>query len=301
MPTVLVIDNSAEDRDQIRTILAPHGLEIVESDVLNPELSGLETADVLVIDPAVTRNADEEMIKKIKLKRPRLPVIVVSVKGNEELVIRALQNGAASYVPKLLLEQELLRTVRDVLNAAREHESKSRTLQRRRELTCQFELENDRKLISCVVDHLQQCCAEFGLFDEENELIRVGMALDEALANAMMHGNLEVSSSLRDKDGNDYEETSRQRADDPKYRNRRVRVSARFDKSSAEFVIQDDGPGFAHRDLENPTDDGNLERVSGRGVLLMRTFMDLVEFNAKGNCVTMRKAKASSPSKLTEH
>ncbi len=296
MPKVLVIDSSAADRNEIRRILSPHDLEITEASELTIDLADLASADLLVIDPAIAGDAGEGVVKQIKQDRPRLPVIVVSVRGNEELVIRALQNGAVSFVPKRLLEQELLKTVRDVLDVAKDHESKNRLLHRRKELTCRFELENDRKLLSCMVDFLQSCCAEFRLFDENNELTRVGMALDEALANAMMHGNLEVSSALRDEEGNDYEETARKRIHDPQYCDRRIQVTARFTEEAAEFTIEDEGKGFDHQDVDDPTDPGNLERVSGRGVLLMRTFMDNVAFNEKGNRVTMRKAKAKSTS-----
>lgn len=294
MATVLVIDDSPEDRAVIRDILAPRGYDVVESDTISPNMAGLQTANVVVIDPCIALAAGEDVVKKVKSQRPRLPVIVVSMRGNEELVIQALQNGAVSYVPKKLLEEELLRTVRDVLEIAGEHESKGRLLRRRHEMTCKFVLENDRQLISCVVDHLQQCCAEFGLFEESTELTRVGMALDEALANAMMHGNLEVSSVLRDEEGNDYEETAKRRAHEAKYQDRHIRVTATFNQESAEFMIQDDGPGFDHHSILDPTDPSHVERVSGRGVLLMRTFMDVVTFNDKGNCVTMQKLRVKS-------
>ncbi|MEM8681572.1 MAG: ATP-binding protein, partial [Planctomycetota bacterium] len=57
----------------------------------------------------------------------------------------------------------------------------------------------------------------------------------------------------------------------------------------AEFVIEDEGPGFDPTRLPDPTDPANLERVSGRGVLLMRTFMDEVEYSERGNRVILRK------------
>jgi anti-sigma regulatory factor (Ser/Thr protein kinase) len=63
----------------------------------------------------------------------------------------------------------------------------------------------------------------------------------------------------------------------------------RLSRQEAEFVIRDEGPGFAPDKLPDPTDTSNLERSSGRGVLLMRAFMDEVSFNAQGNEVTMRK------------
>jgi anti-sigma regulatory factor (Ser/Thr protein kinase) len=63
----------------------------------------------------------------------------------------------------------------------------------------------------------------------------------------------------------------------------------RFAPGEATFVIQDEGPGFDPASLPDPTDPENLDKVSGRGLLLMRTFMDEVSYNDRGNQVTMIK------------
>jgi anti-sigma regulatory factor (Ser/Thr protein kinase) len=57
----------------------------------------------------------------------------------------------------------------------------------------------------------------------------------------------------------------------------------------ARFVIRDEGPGFDPHKVPDPTDPENLERESGRGLLLMRSFMDSVAYNPTGNEVTLVK------------
>jgi anti-sigma regulatory factor (Ser/Thr protein kinase) len=54
------------------------------------------------------------------------------------------------------------------------------------------------------------------------------------------------------------------------------------------FVIRDDGPGFDVREIPDPGQT-DLDKLSGRGLLLMRTFMDEVAFNSQGNQVTLVK------------
>src|SRR5262249_19808846 len=71
------------------------------------------------------------------------------------------------------------------------------------------------------------------------------------------------------------------------YRSRRVHVTARESPAEAVYVIRDEGPGFDPSKLPDPTDPANLERVTGRGLLLIRTFMDEVHHNPKGNEITM--------------
>ena len=53
--------------------------------------------------------------------------------------------------------------------------------------------------------------------------------------------------------------------------------------------VHDEGPGFDPTSLPDPTDPANLARVSGRGLLLIQTFMDKVEFNEQGNRITLFK------------
>ena len=64
-------------------------------------------------------------------------------------------------------------------------------------------------------------------------------------------------------------------------------------RATGTFTVRDEGPGFDPSKLPDPTDPANLEKISGRGLLLMRTFMDEVRFNATGNEVTMVKTNPS--------
>ncbi len=75
------------------------------------------------------------------------------------------------------------------------------------------------------------------------------------------------------------------------YKDRRVRLTARLSRDRAAFVVRDDGPGFDPSVLPDPTDSSNLENVRGRGILLIRTFMDEVYYNKVGNEVTMIKRR----------
>jgi anti-sigma regulatory factor (Ser/Thr protein kinase) len=57
-------------------------------------------------------------------------------------------------------------------------------------------------------------------------------------------------------------------------------------------VIRDDGAGFDPECVPNPCET-QLDKVSGRGLLLMRTFMDSVQHNSQGNEVTLLKQRVS--------
>ena len=151
-----------------------------------------------------------------------------------------------------------------------------------------FRLENDPRWFAPLIQHLQDGAAQFGLWGDA-ERNRISVALEEALANALYHGNLEIGSELRERDLPAYYQTIAIRRGQSPYRERRIVVEAEFSTERAVFVIRDEGAGFDPATLPDPTDPANLTRPSGRGILLMRAFMDEVVYNAAGNSVALIK------------
>jgi anti-sigma regulatory factor (Ser/Thr protein kinase) len=123
---------------------------------------------------------------------------------------------------------------------------------------------------------------------------RVGIALEEAILNAVYHGNLEISSDLKKNGDEPFHALARERCLLEPYASRRVRVVSRVGSKKATFGITDEGPGFDVSELPDPTDPENLDKPSGRGLLLMRTFMDEVRYNATGHRCTMTKLRSAS-------
>jgi anti-sigma regulatory factor (Ser/Thr protein kinase) len=67
-----------------------------------------------------------------------------------------------------------------------------------------------------------------------------------------------------------------------------VRVTVHESPEAGRYTIRDEGPGFDKRVLGfDPTDAANVDRPSGRGLFLIHTFMDEVDFNERGNEITM--------------
>lgn len=64
---------------------------------------------------------------------------------------------------------------------------------------------------------------------------------------------------------------------------------ASLSDQEARFVIDDEGPGFAVDAVLDPTEEINMERMGGRGLLMIRIFMDEAQHNARGNSITMIK------------
>jgi anti-sigma regulatory factor (Ser/Thr protein kinase) len=124
---------------------------------------------------------------------------------------------------------------------------------------------------------------------------RVAVALTEALVNAIQHGNLELDSRLRREDEASYDRMAEFRRRRPPYRDRQLHVRARLTRREAVYVIRDEGPGFDPSTLPDPTDPAHLEKTTGRGLLLIRAYMDEVTFNGAGNQITLTKRRMTPP------
>jgi anti-sigma regulatory factor (Ser/Thr protein kinase) len=233
-----------------------------------------------------------ELVAEIKNDYPHVPVILMTGAGSEDIAARALRAGAASYVPKKRLAGDLPEMLRHVLIAAREASSVSRLMHHLTAGTSTFVLNNDLQLIRSLVSHLQQQlrCLPLG---DETERLRVGIAVEEALKNAYYHGNLEVGATIADVDHEAYDALAQQRRQEAPYRDRRIHVDVRISRAEAVYVIRDEGPGFdTSKLLESIQSDGNDDEPAGRGVILMRSIMDEVQYNDAGNEVTLIKRRA---------
>ncbi|MDG2424893.1 MAG: ATP-binding protein [Phycisphaerales bacterium] len=119
-----------------------------------------------------------------------------------------------------------------------------------------FDLASKRPEIDQAVAEVLQACTDQGL--EEPATFAIRLSLEEAMANAMMHGN-----------GGD--ET------------KRIILECQIDSGKVRMTIQDEGPGFDPETVPDPTADENLTIASGRGLALIKAFMTHVEIPRPGN------------------
>ncbi len=291
---VLVIDDSPVDRQLVGGLLRKAGgldVSFAEDGAMGIEMIGAAPPDLVITDMVMPYKDGLEVVSFIKQKFRRVPVILMTSQGNEEIAVKALHLGAAGYVPKRMLSDELANTARRSFALVSQQRSHAKLMRNMLLSECAFELENDISLIPPLVGYLQTCVALAGLCDD-SERLRIGVALEEALLNAIHHGNLEVSSELREiEDGAAYFHLAEDRSRQAPYMHRRVRVEANVTRQVAKFVVRDEGPGFDPESLPDPTDPANLERPCGRGVAMMRFIMDEVHFNAGGTEVVMIKQR----------
>ncbi|MBM3999268.1 MAG: response regulator [Planctomycetes bacterium] len=302
MPHLLIVDDSAADRRLVRELLSqgsdwrvsesPDGQDALER-MAESDAEG-QSIDLVLTDLQMPRMDGLELVRRVRAERPGIPVILMTAVGSEETAVRAIQSGAAHYVPKRNLAQDLAEITRRILEVAGNEKSLLRLMTHRTRSECRFELPNDLDMIGSLVQFLKQEASRVGLCDE-TEQFRLAIALEEALLNSYYHGNLEVSSALREGDGHAFRRQADERRAREPYSRRRIHVDVSLSPDEGRFVIRDEGPGFDPAGLPDPTDPENLLRPSGRGIFLMRAFVDMLEFNRSGNQVTMVKRRNSHP------
>jgi CheY-like chemotaxis protein/anti-sigma regulatory factor (Ser/Thr protein kinase) len=298
MAKILVVEDNAVDRLLVGKLLAK-GMNLTTAYADNGRAAldamGRDIPDLVLTDMQMPEMDGLQLVREARQRFPLVPVILVTAHGSEELAVQALRSGAASYVPKQKLAGELVKTIESVLSLADSHCRRQHLRQRLTRMESHFALENDRALIPPLVAELTENLTFMGLCDE-TESLRVTVALGEALDNAMIHGNLEISSDERDRDEKSYHQLIAQRREQTPWSNRLVYVTAKESRTEAIYVIRDEGPGFDRSRQPDPHDPHNLEQMTNRGLLLIQSFMDEVSHNAKGNEITLVKRRGQSPS-----
>lgn len=294
MATVLVVDDSALDRYLAGALLEEHaGMSVVYAEDGRQALAIIQQSapDAVLTDMQMPEMNGLELVEAVRRDFPSLPVILMTAHGSEEIAVEALQKGAASYVPKRNLARDLAEVIENVLTVTGVKRNQQMVLDCLAEVEARFVLANDAASIPPLIGHLQDQMTQMKICDKGG-LIRIGTALHEVLVNAIEHGNLELSSDLRETgDRRAYLQLAEERRQQPPYRDRRVHITVTCSHEKAVYVVRDEGPGFDPSLLPDPTDPANLERSTGRGLLLIRTFMDEVSFNQAGNEITMVKRR----------
>ena len=131
-----------------------------------------------------------------------------------------------------------------------------------------FELPSERGSSRIVLDELLAQLGRFGW--EQSDIFGVHLAAEEAIVNAILHGNQLDPGKM-------------------------VRVSCEVSSRQVRLRVTDEGPGFKPETVPDCTREDRLDMPGGRGLLLMRSFMTTIEYNDRGNSVLLEKDLDAPP------
>lgn len=226
----------------------------------------LDEFDLIISDLTEDEHSGIQLLSEIKRKRLMVPVVVSSDEAQQPGIVKAFKMGAANFLRLPYNKEELRHIVEKTLAYKLRFVDDLKILPHVRE-KIDFELPSDLSLMNGVLQYLTERVSKLGLIKPERSNLFI--ALDEAFVNAVKHGN----------------------RNDPR---KLVRITAELSAREARFTVEDEGSGFNVQEIPDPRDPANLFKTSGRGVLLIYNIMDEVEYNERGNRLTMVKRPEDS-------
>ena len=295
MARVLLVEDSQTQAAQITMVLeaASHDVTHVENGKLGLRVLEDGMLDVVVTDLEMPEMNGLQLVQAIKRDYAHIPAILITSQASQDLASKAMTIGAASYVPKEQMGDLLNDTIKDVLGVLRGDGSYTRLLSTLQKNAYVFALPNDGELISPLVNLIIQVVAGLETLGG-TDLVRLGVAVEQAVLNAMYRGNLGLTKAEAPSvpaliDSPKRYPKFQQRSTTAPYKDRKVHVEALATKKGVRIIVRDEGDGFDTKIAPNVADSETMGSGMMRGLVLMSSFVDKVQFNEAGNEVTLIK------------
>jgi len=233
------------------------------------------------------------VVRRIRLQSPQQPIIVVTGTASVQDVVTSLREGASDILIKPFDMEVLKASVERIIQSRRRASGDERT-------AYSF-LESESTIFNIPAAELAKMNYSVGLIEklakagtiDRTLKLRLQLAIQEAIANSLDHGTLELQSSWKDEfdsEGRDkFSLIKSERLADPHYGARKIRIAASFLNYRLEISIRDEGPGFPLKDNAPLDCDGRLIRCYGRGLAIITGTMDEVSFGERGSEIVMVK------------
>lgn len=259
---VIVVENDHELRDCVTLAFASRGHTVTPVDSVQEGVRWIEAGvvDLVVTDLSAATSSDSRLVRAVHAQRSPVP-IVITASESDNITSDLLRAVTADVLPYPFTED----AIDDAIEKAQAHHAlhgDSLKIQPYLTERIQFVIPSRVEFLDGILNHLSERLIKMRVIEPDS--IDVVVALDEAIVNAIKHGNGYDSSKS-------------------------VSIVAEISIEQARFEITDEGEGFRPQDVPDPCAPENLLRTSGRGILLIRSVMDEVSYNDRGNSIIMVK------------
>lgn len=295
---ILIAEDQDDNRYFLKSALEQRSFQVVDAKngKIALELFQKSDFDLVMTDIRMPEMDGLTLLRSIRQASPLTPVIIISAYGESENIIEALRNRACDYISKPYEQQEIFDSIDRVSRLFDSTAIKKEYAHSLTGETRQFEFSNDHAQTNSIARFL--CCEldSYGLHAEKQSM---QISLIEAIDNAILHGNLEISSSIKSSEDASsfkaFKELAEKRSRMNPYRSRRLTIDYLLDSEKICYTIKDGGAGFDYGALPDPLDPESFNRPSGRGLLMIRTFCDEVSWNDQGNEIKLVKYRENDP------
>jgi YesN/AraC family two-component response regulator len=264
MAKILVVDDEEILRSTLKRVLNRDDMETTLTASAKEALALLENEkfDLIITDVKMPEMDGITFLKTVRSNDPEVPIVILTGFATVEMTRDALQSGAYNFITKPFEVENILGIVKKGLSLKKE-------IVRNKEVAsftkCAFDVEipSRSELLGGVIFYIIE---QLKLVDFSERIIstEILMTLDEAITNAHKHGN-------------------------KNNKEKKIFVRTKIDAQKMEMSIRDEGEGFDPDKLIDPLSPEGIERNCGRGVFLIKSYMDEVSYNDKGNELTIVK------------
>lgn len=254
----LIIDDHDDLSSGLKELFTKVGYSVktIENRAEAVELNEIDDFDIVITDldnvdqiPEAVQTTEDDSC-------------LVEIKDHQQSEhIRAFKICATGFNRENYDETELKNLFETILNYKEKYVDAVEKIKNLRE-KIEFEFPSAISLMHSILNYLTKRVEKLGVIDAQDSHLFI--ALDEAYVNAIKHGN----------------------QFNP---NKNVRISVDVSPKEASFTFEDEGDGFDVAKIPDPRDPENLFKTSGRGVLIIHNVMDAVQYNERGNRITMVK------------
>ncbi len=293
-PHILLADGDTESQEKFRAFFKRRGweLEIVRDASRLGEALELSDYDVIIADAAMPGLSPSMLLGQAFRKRPTQALVMIGESAESDGGVRLLRSGITDVITKPVDFSWLERCVEQACSLRRQDEREKQTYAfvTSERTVMEFSCKQLREIQAISLPIVSRLLAGGQLSD--SEALRIRLAVQEAVLNALEHGNLELDSRWKEvfeQNGEDkFTAVRRQRMDDPLFAERCVRVTSDFERDRFQITIKDQGKGFLNSQQPMVPLTQNLS-CFGRGMTLISNAVDEVRFNDNGSEVTLVK------------
>ena len=296
-PNILLADGDASSRETLGSFFERHGWlydVVVEPSLLD---SALDKAryDIVIADVALPGVDSPALLRGILEKHPTQAIIALGKESSYDEALNYFRSGATDMLARPVDLGWLERVVRQVVCSRRTEE--------RERLSYKFVTSERTEMVFSCADIIELDTVPLPIVGrlesigalDHGEALKVRLAVQEAVLNALEHGNLGLESRWKEEvraNGEDrFAEVRRERLLDPKYSERSVYVAVEYRSGVLHISIRDEGQGFLNlKGMPEAKKSAQSVSCSGRGLALISSAVDEVSFDHNGSEVTLRKS-----------
>ncbi len=285
---ILIADDNIEILNQLKSFLEEQEHQVFEAQDGDKALTLFKQQEIDGVFCAITmpKLGGIELLKELKSLKTNLPFVLITKPDDAGNILTSLHLGACDFLIKPLTTQNLHRSINKVITLHGDFKFSVYCLEHSISESRNLEIQNDFEFINRIVAFITRDLPSYGILGKE-DLFTLDIVLADALENAIFHGNLEISSELKNNRFSLFQEEGVRRRQIKPYQDRKVHIFYEITQNSVKYVIRDEGKGFAHQKILDHKDPDNLFKINGRGILLIMNFMDEVFWNERGNEITM--------------